>query len=535
MLVLAESADCAELEAEDAQALAAGHPALIECEAAADLISTFAQERPGDEGAQEWAFEAVERVAQCAWAVVEGDEEAAAEYARAAKGGRAAMTLGRLDETGPMTPERLASLDAETLELLQWYAGPWPVRWLWPPEKDAFGRTIRPYVINLFHGPGGWSVGIRDVLGADVDMVGVDLDPGAVATATAAGFRVICASVTDLDPENPALQHVTGIILSPPCQAFSPAGLRKGLYAAAIKLVVSVIRAAGAAAGFCATVDADGVDAGFAPRSGDSWQEVRADLEALEDPRAGLMAEVVIWPLAMLGRGGSVEWVAVEQSSALPSEIENALFAEFDQAGWRTVEAVTLDAVDYGAASHRKRRFMTAYRTATPFVDVRPSAPFPGTTFAECVGWASGRTVNTRGQRGIDPRTGRPKGGNTFSADKPSPWLTATSYGWKDAETGERIGQVNIARLIGFPGDYPWQHIGRGEGIRNKAQQAADAVCPMVAAAVIGRVLSEWWEAGTRAFVEELYRHTVSEVVSPLPLVSRRTSQGTLYYTKQVA
>lgn len=502
-------------EAEDLTG-AAGHPALVECRAAAELLNAHADAHPDDETAQGWAFEAVERVDLCTWAVEEGDEEAAAEYARAAKGERAAVTLGQLDEAGPMTPERLATLDADTLALLQWYAGPWPMRWLWPPEEGT------PRVINLFHGPGGWSVGIRDVLGADVDMVGVDLDPGAVATATAAGFEVIHASVTDLDPECPALRWVTGIILSPPCQAFSPAGLRMGRYASAIELIVSVVRGVGAAGGFFALVDDEGQDAGSAPRSGESWDDVRAPLAELDDPRAGLMAEVVLWPLAMIARGGSVEWVAVEQSSALPAEIEAALTAELVQAGWGTVEAETLDAVRYGSPSHRRRRFLSAFRTAAPFVSIHPAEDFPVTTFAECAGWARGRTVNTRGQRGIDPKTGRPKGGNAFPADRPSGCITATAYGWKDDESGEKLGQATIGRLVGFPGDYPWTHVGRGAGIRNKAQQAADAVCPMVGAAIIGRALGiEEWEPRARAYADALYR-PVARTAAPLAVILPR-------------
>jgi len=505
----AMQADLLEQEAENAAALlaAAGHPALLECHKTAELLTTYADVHPDDQ-AQLWAFEAVERITACAWAIVEGDDEQVRAYARQAKGERAAMTLGRLDDEGPMTPQRLAALDADTLALLAWYAGPWPVRWLFAPEKDKAGRVIRPRVIILFHGPGGMSVGIRDILGADVDLIGVDLDRGAVASATAAGFTVIHADVTDLDPENPALQDVSGIVLTPPCQAYSPGGLRKGLYASAIELIVSVIRGVGAAAGFFPW---DRSPSGYAPRSGDSWDEVRQPLAALEDARAGLMAEVVLWPLAILARGGSVEWVAVEQSSALPQEIEDALFSEFAQAGWRTVEAETLDAVHYGAASHRKRRFMAAYRTKKPFVDLRPTEPFPTTTFAQCVGWAPGRTVNTRGERGLNPATGRPKGGGSRSADRPSTCVTGTAYGWQDAETGERITQADIGKLVGFRADYPWQHVGRGKGSRNMAQQAADAVCPMVAAAVMGRILDEEeWEPQARAYVRALYQiHTV--------------------------
>ncbi|MEU2717808.1 hypothetical protein [Streptomyces sp. NPDC007205] len=105
----------------------------------------------------------------------------------------------------------------------------------------------------------------------------------------------------------------------------------------------------------------------------------------------------MIWPLAMLARGGSVEWVAVEQSSVLPAWIEAALMGRLSEAGWHTTEAFTLDAADYGATSHCKRRLMAAHRGERPFVDLTPAAPFSATTFAECVGWPTGRTYLTRG------------------------------------------------------------------------------------------------------------------------------------------
>ncbi|MDX5563654.1 DNA cytosine methyltransferase [Streptomyces sp. ID05-04B] len=484
---------------------AEGNPALAACRATAAALTAYAAEHPGPEAA-EWAFVAQERVAECTYRIDEGaGQDELQGLADAARGELAALTLGLLDEAGPMTAERLAALDADTLALLTWYAAPWPVRWLWPPETDAHGVALRPRIVNLFHGPGGWSEGICRVLGADVDMIGVDLDPGAAATANAAGHVCIVADVAALDPEHPALQWVVGVILSPPCQAFSPAGRRRGHEVAAIELVCSVIRSVGGAAGYLQTVHADGSDAGCAPRSGETWPEVRAQLAGLEDERAGLMAEAAIWPLAMLCSNGSVEWVAVEQSSALPAEIEEAIFFEFEQAGWRTTEAMTLDSVEHGSPSHRKRRFLTAYRNQTPVISVHPETPFPVTTFAQCVGWGPGRRVNTRGQRGIDPRTGRPKGGGGFSADQPSNCVTATAYGWKDEDSGQRIHQNDIGRLVGFRSDYPWTHIGRGEGIRTRAQQAADVVCPMTAAAVIGRILNLHWEEQTRTYVTKLY------------------------------
>ncbi|MET8859626.1 hypothetical protein [Streptomyces sp. NPDC004579] len=508
-------ADVAEDQEEDAAALlqAAGHPDLIECRRTADLLVGFAQAHP-DEEADGWALDAMLRVIQCAYAVVEGDAGEAAECGRAAKGERAAMTLDRLEfEGAAMAAERLVALDRETYELLQWYAGPWPVEWLFPPAKDGRGRVLRPRIVVLFSGPGGLTHGILRILRANVDIVGVDLDRGAVATSTAAGYRVIHASVTDLDPEHPCLQYVTGIALTPPCQAYNPSGLRKGHYAGAIELIEHTILAAAAAAGFFPVITPDGGDTapgcedGFAPRCEMSWDEVREPLKQLEDARAGLMAEVVIWPLAMLAHGGSVEWVAVEQSSALPARIEAALMDTLSQAGWHTTEAFTLDAVDYGSASHRKRRLMAAYRGERPFVDLTPAEPFPVTTFAQCVGWPTGRTYLTRGNRPVNPDTGRAAGGSSRSADLPSTCVTATAYGWACDTTGAKITQEDIGRLVGFPATYPWRHVGRGRGVRNKAQQAADVVSPMISAALFGRILGDQqWETKTRAYVEELYR-----------------------------
>ncbi|MEU0287485.1 hypothetical protein [Streptomyces sp. NPDC006147] len=511
-------ADVAVDQEEDAAVLdrAAGHPDLIECRRTADLLVDLAQENPGEE-AEGWALDAMLRVIQCAYAIADGDLVKANECGSAAKGERAAVTLDRLESEGT-TADRLAGLDQETYELLQWYAAPWPMEWLFPPAKDTQGRVSQPRIVVLFTGPGGLTHGILRILRANVDVVGVDLDRGAVATSTAAGYRVIHADVTDLDPEHPCLQHVTGIALTPPCQAYNPSGLRKGHYAGAIELIEHTVLEAAAAAGFHPVVTPNGGDVaprcenGYAPRLKMTWDEIREPLEQLEDARAGLMAEVVIWPLAMLARGGSVEWVAVEQSSALPARIEAALMDRLSEAGWHTTEAFTLDAIDYGSASHRKRRLMAAYRGERPFVDLTPTQPFPVTTFAAVVGWPTGRTYLTRGNRPVDPATGRAKGGSARSADLPSTCVTATAYGWTCAETGARITQEDIGRLVGFPADYPWRHVGRGRGVRNKAQQAADVVCPMVSAALFGRILGDrQWETKVRAYVEELYRPAAVE------------------------
>ncbi|MFK0296885.1 DUF3560 domain-containing protein [Streptomyces sp. NPDC090442] len=56
----------------------AGHPAVAERQTAAEVLTAYAEEHPDDEQAELWAFEAVERVDLCGWAVEEGDEDCVA-------------------------------------------------------------------------------------------------------------------------------------------------------------------------------------------------------------------------------------------------------------------------------------------------------------------------------------------------------------------------------------------------------------------------------------------------------------------------
>lgn len=396
----------------------------------------------------------------------------------------------------------IASLtDEQRAEL----AGPWPVEWLYSPRP---GDPIR--IVNLFAGPGGWCEGIATVLGEQVDMVGVDLSEGACATARAAGHRRICASVTDLDPAHRALRYVVAVILSPPCQTLSPGGKRAGLEAAAMDVLEDVITEAGAAAGFIMVDDAGDGLPGYAPPTGASWAEVRAPLAALDDPRTGLMVEAVLWPLALQAKFGNIRWVAMEQSSNLLKSpaaeyVVEAISSEFYAAGWEYAHFDLLEAADYGAASKRNRTFLVCMRYTRPFLDYRPATPMPTTTWAECMKWEKGHKVVTRGVRGIDPNTGRPKGGGTFNADRPGTTVTGTAYGWKREADGLKHSHADLGRAVGFRPDYPWKHVGRGEGIRNKTQLIADPVAPMVAAAWIGHIIGREWEARTRDYVRSLY------------------------------
>ncbi|MFH9735835.1 DUF3560 domain-containing protein [Streptomyces sp. NPDC017260] len=285
-----------------------------------------------------------------------------------------------------------------------------------------------------------------------------------------------------------------------------------------------------------------------------------AALEACADQRTALMAEVILWPMVMLKGGGALQSVTMEQSdnlmksaaplcAAIETELRESL--EFDWVSFQ-VECASR----YGAASRRSRTWMVAVRDGEPAGAVctanrdevhayeaglwggrkdkipatRPDMayrvdflggrqPLPALTVAQALGWDSGLVVDTRGVRSLDPRTGRPKGGGSFSADVVSQCVTATWYGATlrradeaqgCASLGKAFTQQQLALLVGFRWDYPWQHVGRGVGIRNMAQMAADAVSPFMGMAVTGATVKRArrvWYRRALAYQRALYAY----------------------------
>ncbi|MEU1592714.1 DNA cytosine methyltransferase [Streptomyces sp. NPDC005708] len=405
----------------------------------------------------------------------------------------------------PIPPKVYAVLEAA--------ANPWPAEWLLAPLP---GDPIR--VVELFAGPGGWSEGIATVLGVAVDAVGVDISADACATARKAGHRRICADITTLDPEHIALRHTQAVIISPPCPTFSPAGKLSGLEQGNIEILGHAIAYVGEAAGYipmdvchddledgecdCDPDDPDGKGChgdGFAPRSGATWDEVREMAAEVSDPRIALMLEVAIWPIALQAAGAPIRWMAMEQSSNLPEEILDDLQVEFECAEWFYTSREIMEAADYGLPSRRKRVYMIASRRYAPTV-TRRIRPLPATSMAQALGWQPGERVNTRGNRPVDPATGRAKGGNAFSADGPSWCLTGKSRTWKRESDGLRLTEAEAGLLVGFRRSYPWQ------GSRTSAfQQAADVVSPVMAAIVLSGVMGALGEALVRDYLAQLY------------------------------
>lgn len=80
-------------------------------------------------------------------------------------------------------------------------------------------------ILDHFAGPGGWDEGLRMI--GRTDTIGIEWDQKACETAHAAGHKRIRADVAQY-PLEPFIGKLDAYIASPPCQAWSMAGKRKG-------------------------------------------------------------------------------------------------------------------------------------------------------------------------------------------------------------------------------------------------------------------------------------------------------------------
>ncbi|WP_367137091.1 MULTISPECIES: hypothetical protein [Streptomyces] len=400
------------------------------------------------------------------------------------------VPLTYADLEGKSLGDFTAPEDVADLERL---AGVWPVRWLFEGKRRA---------VNQFGGCGGWCVGIREILGADLDMVCIDHNADAVATSNAAGCNAIQADITTLDPSHPALRWTEFLISSPPCTDWTPAGKRLGHLPENLAILEEAInRAAWAAGNYewgeTGEDDEDHPDwdpefpPHYGPPSGESWDEVRAVADAMSAPTAKLMLEPVIWALALWRAGAPLHTVALEQSGALPEDVQEALSSELYSAGWECVDWADVDAADFGSPSHRRRKLMLASRY---YHRRMPEAPGLTTTAAEATGLASETVIITRGNR-------KTSGGNGFSLGRTVPGITSKIRGWykqDDPEFRFTLGQ--IAKLVTLPADHPLT------GSRTSAaQQAADIVAPVVSAAVMGTLLGVPWLPSLEGYLARHY------------------------------
>ncbi|MFF8590016.1 DNA cytosine methyltransferase [Streptomyces sp. NPDC015220] len=181
-------------------------------------------------------------------------------------------------------------------------------------------------IVELFRGPGGWAEGLRMLGLADV---GLEWDTAACRTAHAAGHATIQTDVAAY-PTAPFAGRITGLIASPPCQAWLRAGKRGGLEDQ--PLVTQTVH--------------------DLAHGRDNRAQVRA---ACKDERSLLAAEPMRWLYDL-----RPEWVCMEEvPDVLPLWKQYALYLQ--QWGYSTWCGV-LNAADYGVPQTRKRAILIASR-----------------------------------------------------------------------------------------------------------------------------------------------------------------------------
>lgn len=196
---------------------------------------------------------------------------------------------------------------------------------------EAKASIVGGCILDLFAGAKGWGVGARAI--GLTRLLSIEIDDVAVATSRAAGFETLQADVAKLDPREFA--PAWGVLASPPCQAFSPAGTgegRRGIeaYRDAVRRMASG-----------ETVDRDTLE------------------DACSDERAHLVLEPLRWTLALMP-----VWVACEQvAPVLP--IWEAMAASLTRHGY-SARAEILTAEQYGVPQTRKRAILIARRDGTP-------------------------------------------------------------------------------------------------------------------------------------------------------------------------
>jgi DNA (cytosine-5)-methyltransferase 1 len=347
-------------------------------------------------------------------------------------------------------------------------------------------------VVDLYAGPGGWDEGLRSI--GITDVIGIEIEANACATARAAGHDRVQADVSAVRIGDHA--GAWGLVASPPCQAWSMAGKRQG----------EVDRAK-----VHALIDAY---AAGSDNPGDDWA----------DPRSHHAAQPVRWVREL-----RPAWVCFEQVPLVLGLWQHAsdVLRRWGYSTWMGV----LNAADYGVPQTRERAILIARldgpaappaptHTRRPEgVDLFGAELLPWVTMADALGWglpdrpawtvtaggAEKGGVEVFGNAGSRKRL-REVVEAAWAFERPATTVCGDPRigrpGHKDRSGGEaqfandsiRVSIQDAAVLQSFPAGYPWQGT-----VAQQHTQAGNAVPPRLAAAVAGSAIRVSASAGAVA------------------------------------
>ena len=325
-------------------------------------------------------------------------------------------------------------------------------------------------ILELFAGPGGWSEGLR-LAGYTGNATGIEWDTEACETARAAGHERTQADVSALNAHH--FRDTDGIIASPPCTGFSPAGKGRGREDAHLLL----------AALDTVNTEADIVDV------------IDRLHHQMVDDRSLYVLEPLRFMLAL-----KPAWTAWEQVPVVLPIWKKC--ADVLRRNGYTVDTAALHAEQYGVPQTRRRAILVAH---APWIDTPARLPEPTHSryhlrhpgkldpglqkwvsiedvLGPRPGWqfagagATARTTAGQIPRNLDEpaHTIAGKGSAAWTPIDPKPGMPSTV----------RVSVEEAGVLQTFRRDYPW----RGT-LTAQYRQVGDTVPPRLAQAVLRPIL----------------------------------------------
>ncbi|WEH33581.1 DNA cytosine methyltransferase [Streptomyces sp. AM 4-1-1] len=361
------------------------------------------------------------------------------------------------------------------------------------------------HIVDLFAGPGGLDIAAT-IMG--VKSIGVEWDDATRATRQAAGLRTATVKdVSDLGPGHPEVCEANVLTGGPPCQTFTVAGNREGHKA--LKDVQRLAERMGGHADWASFSEA--------------WAEVKAETDAMSDPRTGLVLQPLRWVMeAKLRYGRPYRSILLEQvPTVIP--VWRVYAAILESAGY-TADAQILRTEEFGVPQTRRRAVLIArwgkdaevtfprpthqhYRQGAVRIEgeERPSQDsIPGMSDNHPAprGWVAMRDVlsNRTGSLANRPEDfvvvsnygsgGNPKARGRRTSDQPAATVTGKVRrnrvfrlkGGKIGEELERLSFEEAGLLQSFPADYPWQST-------DVAQQIGNAIPPRLSLHILSSAL----------------------------------------------